>query len=423
VTAEIPLLRESSVFAKRLYFAAERFGESRYFHNRRVNWSYRYCSAFYANEAACFASDPKAYLDGSAATDSVLSDVFEMRVNYRQVMMTVVKVIVHWSFRCLGKLMASRVTAQGITTYRKGYVDDIELVFDPDESAIIRGIYPFPIRITRQIRYLRYLSKKGYLFRLDGNAYALCDLVRFICDRRIASLMRLETRSEIRQALALTRLGFKTFQLSDEFNLGSLDFVRLLRRKNLIVINNAHGVGKYFPIHCYSTFNFLTHRQFEFYKAERSCLHSFIGLNDRSPSKPNDDTDVVSATFNIILLSQIFDPEIDDIITQCEQDVVDTIRQSFANDPSITLIYKPHPNRKNPAKISSFFVTNDISPYNSTKTTIFLSFFSTCHIDPIFKGRKYLIRTRLIHPEIAFDNDDQILDFSNLEISLRGMMI
>lgn len=64
--SEIPLLRESAVYASRLVGAARRFAETSYHFHRRVNWSYRYDEAFYAGEVKAFEADADGYLRGEA---------------------------------------------------------------------------------------------------------------------------------------------------------------------------------------------------------------------------------------------------------------------------------------------------------------------------------------------------------------------
>ena len=58
---------------------------------------------------------------------------------------------------------------------------------------------------------------------------------------------------------------------------------------------------------------------------------------------------------------------------------------------------------------------------NGRPGTVFVSQFSTCQIDPTFKGRKYLVRGGLVHPEIAFDKDQPILDLDGLVAEIRNL--
>lgn len=410
---EIPLLRESVAFSARLHEAARHFAEPRYHFHRRVNWSYRYDREFYSREATRFVASPDAYLSGKLPPDRELADVFPLRLSGRQMTTTLLKVVAHLAFHWLGRLADGSIRRRSVAIYRKCYVDDIELVFDPVQAGVMRAVYPFPINLARQLRYLRSLRRKGLPFKLDGNPYLLCDLVRFVCRRDVRSLMRLESRAQIRQAGRLTRLGMSEFQLSDEFDIGSLDFARRLARSPVRVVNSAHGVGKYFPMHCYGEFHVLTKRQEQYYHPVHACSYALRRLNDNSRQDAAIESGATTAAATLVFLSQTFGG-LDDVIERNETRVLARLREELAGSPGIRLLYKPHPNRSSVEPVAGFERLTDISAVNGRAGTLYASFFSTCQIDPAFKGRKILLRGELIHPEIAFDDDEEILSVAEL---------
>ena len=191
---EIPLLRESAAYVSRLMGGARSFAQPAYAFQRRVNWSHRYGQAFYAREAQLFSAAPEDYLDGRVGDAPILEDVFAQRLRWKQSLVVLAKVAAHGLFRMLGHLADRRLRADGIGIYRKGYVDDIELVFEVDQPGVVRAIYPFPINVRRQLRYLRHLWRSGLRFKLAGNAYGAADVWRFIRWRDVRSLARLESR-------------------------------------------------------------------------------------------------------------------------------------------------------------------------------------------------------------------------------------
>jgi hypothetical protein len=415
--AEIPLLRESPAFAARLLRAARRFAEPRYFYHRRVNWSYRYGDDFYAREASSFVASAEAYLDGRAALEPSLADVYAKRLPMRQVAVLLVKVLAHRLFRALGAGAVRSIRRAGATIYRKCYVDDIELVYDTDEPGVMRAVYPFPISAPRQLRYLRFLRRRGLPFLLDGNPYAAGDVLRFVARRDVRSLMRMETRAQIRQARAVVALGFRRVELSDEFDIGSLDFVRALARAPVEVVNCAHGVGKYLPVHAYPEFHVLTRRQEQYYHATRACRYVLRRLIDASgePARASARAPRPErAPLRVVFLGQTFSGPGNDVIGSNETELLALLSERFATEPGVELYYKPHPNRKSPRPVPGFTIVQRLDGLNAGERTLFASFFSTCQIDPAFKGRKVLVRGRLIHPEIAFDEAEPILTFEGL---------
>ena len=410
---EIPLLRESSVFAGRLMEASRRFGDMKYQYHRRVNWTHRYDEKFYELEADCFQSDPDDYLAQRHRVAPQVSDIFVQKLRPKQVITVLMKVAAHLLFGLLGSVVDRGIRPSGPSIYRKCYVDDIELVFDPEETGVVRAVYPFPLNAGRQLRYLRFLHDKGYRFKLAGNPYLTRDLLRFLLRRDVRSLQRLESRAQVRHARQLAAQGFKTVQLSDEFDIGSLDFARTLARLSLHVINSAHGVGKYFPMHAYQEFHVITERQTQYYHAVRPCRYTFRMLNDRAVlCRPNSKL-VTSPGILFVFLSQVFEG-VSNAVASNEATLLRRLSTEFAKSPDIRLLYRPHPNRRQFVVPTDFQLLVSLDEVNGRLGTVFASFYSTCQIDPTFKGRKVLIRGHLIYPEISFDDMESIYEFEGL---------
>lgn len=413
---EIPLLRESATFASRLLTAARDFAESRYHFHRRTNWSYRYSEAFYAQEASLFRHAPQAYVRGQVEQPPQVEDVYARALRPRQLILVLLKVAAHTLFRVCGRLADHRVRADGLRIYRKAYVDDIELVFNPREPGVLRAVYPFPISLSRQWRYVRFLHQRGLRFKLAGNPYRTKDLWRLLVRRDVRSLMRLESRAQVLHARHVAALGVQLVQLSDEFDIGSLDFARALAHHAVRVVNSAHGVGKYFPVHAYQEFCVLTQRQTHYYHGVRPCIYVQRQLNDAArtgtPSVaigPSGDPGVI----HLVLLSQTF-AGVSEVIAHNEERVVQRLHSEFKSEPRVQLQYKAHPNSSRQTPPTGFQQIANVDAINGRVGTLFVSFFSTCQIDPAFKGHKVLLRGEWIYPEISFDDTETILDDAGL---------
>ena len=423
--AEIPLLRESAAYVSRLMEGARSYAQPAYAFHRRVNWSYRHGQAFYAREARLFSAAPEDYFDGRVSEAPVLEDVFAQRLRWKQSLVVLAKVAAHGLFRVLGglgSLGGRAVRVDGIGTYRKGYVDDIELVFDVDEPGVVRAIYPFPISVRRQLRYLGYLKRSGFRFKLAGNAYVAADVWRFILHRNVRTLARLESRAQVRHAREVAALGVHTVQLSDEFDIGSLDFARTLARHSLRVVNSAHGVGKYLPMHAYQAFDVLTLKQQQYYHAVRPCVYRLRQLNVQTQAAAAPEAMPLPGPcgIDVVVLSQSFGGA-PGLIEDSETQLVAGLARELAGLAGVRLHYKPHPNRHAPTTPRGFEMLKDLKVVNGRPGTVFLSFFSTCQIDPAFQGRKILVRARLIHPEISFDDSEEIVDIDRVGGMLRAL--
>jgi hypothetical protein len=410
------MLRGSRQYASRLISQARRFGATRYWFYRRVNWSFRYSEEFYEREATCFLQDPDRYLAGTIGQEPVLADVFAKKLSASRVRMIVLKVLAHWLFRYAGMVMNRRIRKQCISVYRKAYVDDIELCFDPKEAGVVRAVHPFPLGVGRQLRYLRYLLRNHIFFKLDGSAYGLRDFLHFLTRRDVRSLLRLEARGQYRQARGIVRLGVNTIQLSDEYDPANLEFTRYLERYRVRIVNSAHGVGMYMPFHYYREFIAITHRQIEYYHALRSCKYTLRQLNDseksvsRAPISQGQNLPEESTA--LVLLGQVAHDW--EFVAGSEAKLIAFLREKFAGRNDIKLFVKPHPNRIAGQVLPDFTTLYDLALVNGRPGTIFMSFFSTCQIDPKFKGTKVLIKTDTIRPEIFFDDSEPILSFEDI---------
>jgi hypothetical protein len=410
---EIPLLRESAAFAARLIEASRRFDDVKYKFHRRINWTQRYDEKFYELEADCFQADPEAYLAQQTRAAPKVSDVFAQKLRTKQVVTVLMKVAAHWFFGLLGSFANRGIRLSDASIYRKCYVDDIELVFDPDETGVVRAVYPFPLNAGRQWRYLGFLRDKGYIFKLTGNPYLVKDLMRFLVLRNVSALQRMESRAQVLHACQVAAHGIKTVQLSDEFDIGSLDFARTLSRLSVLVINSAHGVGKYFPVHAYSIFNVLTRRQKEYYHAVRSCSYLFRSLNVIDSPQIYQSAPIDTGLVTIVCLGQT-SAFTGKVINDAENYLINNLYQEFSDKPRINLFYKNHPSRSNVKLLEGFGNWPKSGQPSGIGVVLFVSLFSSAQIDPNFKGRKILVRAKLIYPEIAFDENTEILTFTEL---------
>jgi hypothetical protein len=122
----------------------------------------------------------------------------------------------------------------------------------------------------------------------------------------------------------------------------------------------------------------------------------------------------------IVFLGQTFSGT-SRLINDAEIEIVSRLRNEFAGDAGVALFYKPHPTAVHLPAPSGFKKLSDLSTVNGRSETMFVSMFSTCQIDPNFIGRKVLVRTRLIRPEIAFDDTEELVDLHELIQLIRSL--
>ncbi len=422
--SQIPLLRNSYAFSSRLIAAGKCFGEPKYYYYRRVNWSYRYDTKYYEQEARLFAQCPRSYIDGKTNQVSELSDIYALKLSKKNVLTIFLKVTAHWLFRILGNFSFNRTKTNSNEIFRKCYVDDVEKIYDPEQINVIRFVFPFPLSLKRQLKYFAYLHSQKFTFQLCGNPYIFSDLIRLAIRRDLRSLVRLESRAQILQARYTTKSGFRSFQLSDEYDIGSLDFCRYLTRYGADVVNSAHGVGTYFPIHAYTSFYVLTKRQQEFYRAIRRCAYNLRQLNDFSlfGSSANVREPIQGQSgITVVFLNQAIQGLDDSYLVEREKRLLIQIGKALSENDRIKLYFKPHPNNLKTLPPAGFEKITKIDTVNGKVGTVFASYYSTCQIDPTFKGRKCLISDDFIFPEILFDETEEILSVDSFVGLVKDM--
>jgi hypothetical protein len=101
------------------------------------------------------------------------------------------------------------------------------------------------------------------------------------------------------------------------------------------------------------------------------------------------------------------------IVSEAEARVTRRLAEALAST-NVELLYKRHPNSTSSKAPQGFRLLDGLTDVNGLPGTTFVSFFSTCQVDPAFKGRKVLLREHLIYPEIVFDESEEIVDTEGL---------
>lgn len=415
-----PLITESIAYVRRLEQGALVYGESRYRLARRVNWSHRYATEFVERESDLFKQDPDAYLRIPTSPEPVVEDVFARKVATSKVLEMVLKVAAHWAFAFLGFFLRLFERGGPILIYRKCYVDDVEAIFDPLEPGVLRAIFPFPLSAPRQLRYIRSLARAGHRFRLYGYPYSLGDMARFLVRRDIRSLERLERRAQIRLGRSVRRMAeLKQIQLSDEFDVCSIDFVGAARRPGLLTTNRAHGSGKYYPFHGYDEFYILTQRQKQYYRAVRPCRYIGGGFDSHQGSGSRGDQQLPKNRVLFVFVSQT-SSRAGAYLEQYEEEVLDGLSREFKDVDGIELTIKPHPNRTAELRAPGFRTLSNLSEIKETDDAIFVCFCSTSYLDKAFRGERYLLQYDILRPQICYDNEADVFTMDTLVAYLRG---
>lgn len=407
--SDIPLFYRSKIFSDNLHKALKPLKLSKYGVIKSVNFLHKFDSLFLESQQKLFMKDPDGYLLGKGSTFrySDLNEFFNKKVPNAILLKTILKYFAHRMFHIIGKILNHPKRER---TIRKCYVEDVEGLFESNDN-IIRIIFPFPLNIYRQFRYVRNLMKNKHQFVLSGFHYSFNDFFVFLIKRDYRALMRLEVRASLRDAIAhFDKYKPEVIECSDEYDIGSYFYAkRLKRKKEVKVINSAHGVSTYLPYQRYDKFLVLTSEQKRFYGAYNPTLvfeHREIRrkkvlkcYESRSPL--------------IVLLGQ-YSAISGEQIKLDELEMLRILNEKAIDHPNLEFVYKPHPNNESfrIGEYSNIQVKQDMQ-LNSENLLQF-SLFSTCQIDPNFSGSKYLVETTYIKPQFVFGEQEPVVNIKLL---------
>ncbi len=402
------VLKQNVFFVKRLIIACSKFRETNYRKNTRINWTYKYDGNFVENEYEIFKQSPELYLSNQIYDiESNVGDIFAKQLTWRFLFKITMKVLAHWLFICAAKIKHG----QESDVYRKCYVDDIESAYPNTPSYVCKWVYPFPIGLIRQLKYIKRCIHLGQNWRFAGIPYSFYDLWRCFRNRDFYSFTRMETRAQIRHAIEINILGYKKIELSDEFDVGSYNFSAAARHLGMQVCNTAHGIGTYMPIHSYSLFRVLTKKQMSYYHSVRGAIYEIYTLSNRiAPTITSNQTcDCGDSVICLVVSSISYGYKEEFELHISEERVTSILSSNFAAEECVKLLYRPHPNNRAPNIPPGFTLAPNLDCI-SNKKMIVLSFNSTCHIDPTFKGEKILIKDQGLYPEIMLGSDMVAMD-------------
>ncbi len=212
------------------------------------------------------------FIDKSLWSEGLFPDTVEVNkfdtatrlchVTWQQTAVFVLKLLSHLLFRLF------RTKAFQLSIVTRAWVEVTESLYPDLHKSSHILIYPFPMNLMRQLRFMKRILLGKKAASLEGLPYSLKGLsLPFIsAERRLREIVKLETSAYLRHADEIVGRGAKTLQTSDEFEVGSVALCSRLRERGIPSINTAHGVGNYGPFQSYSEFVVLNSAQSDFYR-------------------------------------------------------------------------------------------------------------------------------------------------------------
>lgn len=332
--------------------------------------------------------------------DRLTSVSFRIRV--------VVKAVSHRLFRLAGMLAGSRWRA--CNTIVRSWVDvTLELVDIRIEDCGIL-VYPFPLNVRRQLRYLKQLKQNGYRFRLAGMPYSITRVLLWAIrpdDERIAAI---EVTAARRHAEEIQkRYSPSQVLTTEEFEAGTFALGSELRSRGIRVTNMAHGVGKYSPYVSFDEFHVFNDMQESYYRqfgdVDRYCLYP---REVRCWGMRNIGT--------LVLVDQLVWRD-GSLLNQLQDKIV-SILCNVAERTGLNVAVKLHPNSQLSPDGRNTAVEYTTHRHWADGAAMYLSVYSTAYLTFEENGPTLLVGNDCIDPRIVFGNDADAIHVDDLECQL-----
>lgn len=167
----------------------------------------------------------------------------------------------------------------------RAWVDVNELMYSEKICNSTILLYPFFLNFNRHFLFVKRCVDLNYDYVFTGIPYSLKKLFKcFVYPQdRLLNYLDFESSAYVRHANELIQKGVSEFYTSDEFEIASFVLASEFKKKNIISVNTAHGVGNYSPYTCYTVFNTINDAQEVFYKKRSPQLKFERRFNFNSP--------------------------------------------------------------------------------------------------------------------------------------------
>lgn len=309
----------------------------------------------------------------------------------------------------------------------RGWVDVTESMYMEELKFSRLRIFPFPLGIKRQLKFIKKCKKNGLDYDLSGLPYSVFPAVKAIFnshgrDQAIASM---EIMANQKYAIELLKSNVSEIYTSDEFEVGAVAMYELLIHAGVKVTNTAHGVGVYCPYVAYTDFIGFTHSQISFYLNNNKTIRGRCRSNQNSEIPLRKAEEAKDLPLAFVLMHQNFL----DYGLVADADAMSLVAQKIS-DISIKLnipfFIKLHPNSP-PSKskelervfrgklILNFSSINEYRP-------IFITINSTSFFDTMEFGPTLVYSGPSFFPEIYYGKDFIGFGLNDLEKKISALI-
>ncbi|MBT8278044.1 MAG: hypothetical protein KJO41_03515 [Bacteroidia bacterium] len=303
----------------------------------------------------------------------------------------------------------------------KSWVEVTEKIYKDElhDSQIL--IYPFPIKIYRQLKYIFNKIKKSESVGLMGVPYKISPLLKTLFNRNIDYLITVfEYTGAIRHAnYFLKYQGIQKILTTEEFEVASFSFSKKLIKSGVQVINACHGLSVYSPFVYYSKFLLINKKQKELYSIFNKNLDFEIIYDETFESK-------VSKVSKIIFVDQGDLGKLGMPYEAALRGKVLGVLNQIGKKRNSTIQIKTHPNTKQKEikRLQSQYeylpIIKKLKP--PLEGLVFITLYSTAYYDFRKYGSFLFIKDDLFNPSLFFGPKIKSVHVSELKVKIEDLI-
>ena len=346
----------------------------------------------------------------------------EPYLGWNHVGLLLAKAVLHRVFRLFA------AAPDGNPTLVRAWVEVSAAMYPAELRQGCVMVYPFALKVMRQVRFIRWCRREGVKTSLAGMPYPVLGILGRLLRRHANDLVlaQAEIQANAGHAQELLRRAPRRLLTSDEFETASFVLYEPLLRAGVEVVNTAHGVGNYCPHIAYSEFRVLTLSQSNFYALRNPHIrYTALATEKRQIKGLSDYAAARGKPVALVLIHQPF--EVSPL--KAEESVQWRLDAELARVAQVLCLQyrvKMHPNHRKPRNgvVHRSFQGEAVFDWSALDAfrPIFVTINSTVFFDARGVAPVLVFAGPTFEPSLYFTPPIMTITLQNAESVLRGLV-
>nr|WP_299171056.1 hypothetical protein [uncultured Allomuricauda sp.] len=302
----------------------------------------------------------------------------------------------------------------------KAWVEITEKIYKDELKNAQILIYPFPLKIHRQLLYVYKKAIRREKIGLMGVPYRIAPLLKSVFSKDYDyHISVFEHLGAIKQAdYFINHSIAKKILTTEEFEVGSYTFSKRLAEGQIEVINSCHGLSVYSPFVSFTKFNLINKKQQQLYSVFNEGLNFEIMYSeDCEPGGIPIRKIIFVDQGNLTKFGLHYEAVL--------REKTLTALNQLGEKNNFPIEIKTHPNTKQKEikRIQTLFENLTLIKTLDTtaKETVFITLYSTAYYDFRRIGKFIFIKDDLFDPSLFFGPEINTVHIANLKSNLEQL--